>query len=99
MASGSTGRKHTSNIYDFFVEQENDFEYCVMIGGKVEKQCCTKIKKNPKGGGNTGNLKRHLSRSHPKQFAMVEKKDIEVKKSESTTGKQESLSFLSLRLP
>lgn len=66
-----------SAVYDFF--DENDKKFVCKVENE-EGLCGVELVSSRSGGGNSGNLKRHLERLHPKQFEEVESRDAAKRK-------------------
>ena len=61
-----------SAVYGYFVEEETRFICAVEKDGKI---CNSAFAKNKSDGSSSGNLKRHLKRSHSQEHDEVMKKD------------------------
>lgn len=66
------GPTRRSAVYDFYLEEGNKFK-CLVVDG--DTPCYTEIASIKSGGGQSGNLKRHLKRRHPEEFELVRGKD------------------------
>ena len=74
MMKSKKSKNRRSTVYDFFSEDDTEFTCTVVKDGNI---CCNAVMKRMKsGGGNSGNLKRHLMRHHPNEFDSMQARDL-----------------------
>ena len=84
-------RIRSSSVYDFFAEKKDKFTCSIEKEGKL---CVAEIAQSKSGGAPSGNLKRHLKRSHPDKFKDVEEKDDAAKRATHEKGQKTLTAFL-----